>query len=251
LKILRFTIIMILLTGILSCSNRINISEIKIALANDFFPFAYTENDTLKGLEIELLNLLEKNLRSTISISTYSFSQLLEILYDKDYDFAIGGITITEPRRDVFDFSIPYYNATQTFLTLENSSIVIDSLFASTRHRIGVRNNSSSIYFLENTLLKDRSLPVNNLRRYNSLTAMFNALENNEIALVLLEKSIAELISDEYGFKIVYSVDSEENYALFFNKNSTKINTINRALERVLNSEEWIRSKKSYLLTID
>ena len=231
-----------------SCSKKLNINELKVALSGDYFPFVYTENDTLKGLEIELLNLIEKNLKVPISISEYSFNQKLETFMESDNNIAIGGVTITDSRKGIFNFSLPYYDATTTVISKENSSIVVDSLKSLANHRLGVLNNSASLLLLENTLLRERILPANNLRRYNSLQSLLTGLNNNEIALILLDNTVAELVCEENDFKIIYKHISPIQYAIVFHKESNLVNYINKVLETILISTEWKEIKKNYLL---
>ena len=247
MKLLKYVLLIILL-GTLSCSNRLKVSELKVALASDFYPFAYTESDTLKGMEIELLSLLENRLKVPVKVTVYYFGNLLETFLNEDYDFALGGVTITDSRRDIFDFSMPYYDATQTVVALQNNPIAVDSLAGIASHRVGVLNNSTSLLLLENSLLRERTLPVNNLRRFNSLEALFTALENDEVSLILLENSVAELACEEKDFRVAYKHFLAEHYALVFKRGSNHRSQINRTLERILGSEEWVEIKKVNLL---
>ena len=248
-----------------ACSSKSNITEIKVAISGDFFPFIYTEKDVLHGLEIELLNHLEKVLKIPVIITKYNFSEKLEKLQNEEYDIALGGVTITEYRSEIFDFSKPYYDATQTILATLDSSIVIDSLDNIANYRIGVLNNSTSLLFLEHNFLQERKMSVDNIKKFQSLQDMFLALENNDISLMLLENSIAKLTK----YKILYKHDLIEHYAIVFKKSADTVGSafsrydtgtssgrlslikkhVNKALEKILESSEWEHLKrKSFII---
>jgi polar amino acid transport system substrate-binding protein len=237
-----------LLFLLISCNRSLKVSEIKVAVAADFFPFAYTENDSLEGLEIELLSLLESRLRVPFNITTYYFVNLLEAFYNGDYDIAIGGVTITEGRREIFDFSVPYFNATQTILSRPNTSIVVDSLDGIGRYRLGVLNHSTSQLFIENTLMRERRMPAGNLRRYNTMEALLAALTANEVNIIALENTIAELFANKHDLNIVYTHYIDEFYGILYKQNSSVAPHIERALNRILSSEEWKEIKQKHLL---
>jgi len=240
--------IIIALLCLVSCKETLKVPELKVAVSPDLFPFTFTERDTLKGLEIELLKLIEKRFRVPVNITTFRFTQLLENFHNGDFDIAVGGITITEGRSELFDFSVPYYSATQTVLSRKNPPIPVDSLAGIARHRIGVVSNSTSLLFLENSLMRDRMLSPNNVRRFSNQNSLISALTAGEVNLILLENSIAKLVAQKHDLQIVYTHYIKEYYGLAFKKDSPLQVQIDRALDRILNTEEWIEIMSNFLL---
>ena len=241
-------IIALTLLTIISCTKaEVKKSEISVAISPDFFPFSYIVSDSLAGLEIELLNLIEKRLKTTFVTHRFHHHNFLDSFNDSDIDMAIGGITVTDRRTQVFDFSQPYYNATQTFVGRADSPDV-DSLAVITGSRIGVLNNSSSLFFLEDVLIKQGRFSTNNLRRYPTQKDLVDALEHNDISFILLEHSVAELIVAKHDLKILVTNEIEENYGIAFKKSSNVAKNVTRALQQVLRSEEWQIMKNVYLL---
>jgi polar amino acid transport system substrate-binding protein len=195
--------------------------------------------DTASGLEMDLLLLLSQRFKVPLNITTHSFNQLLPSFQDGDFDLAIGGITQTDSRSELFDFSLPYYHAEQTVLARGDYTARIDSLDALIGQTIGVLNNSTSLLFLENTLIKENRIPTSNLRRFPDQFSLVYALLSNEVNVILLEKTVAELITKHHVTKIVYTHDFEEKYGLVFKKKSPLLKPINKALTDILKSEEW------------
>ena len=210
-------ILILLLT--ISCSRFNNTKIYKVAIATDFYPFAYYDAEgNLTGIEIDYLKQIEINHNAIIELTPFKSSNLLESFYNGDFDFAIGGITITDERKEIFDFSEPYYYATQTVLTLYSSNITVESLPDIANYRIGVLSNSSSFLFIENEFLKNRLLVAHNLNRYNDLESLIDALKNRQVNLILLEKTPAIKAGDEHGLKIIFENFDVEEYAIVYKK---------------------------------
>ena len=228
LTLLTFTTVFLL-----SCNQNKRVKELKIAVINDFYPFAYLENDILKGIELDIISHLKTELKTKITFTQYSSTQLLESFYNGDYDIAIGGITVTDIRKEIFNFSQPYYNATQTAVVLQNSTVQIDTLSAISNYRIGVVNNTSSSFFLENNFIKTGFMPINNIRMYNNEDSLIEALKNNQVSIILMENTPVKKIAELHNLKIIFQNYYVEEYAIVFKKNSNYLNIINRVLQTI------------------
>lgn len=249
IKIKFVLITFIMLICISSCAKKLNVEELRVGVSPDFYPFEYTVNDSLTGLDIELVNLIAESYKIPVTYFTLPFPELLENLEKGEYDMVISAVTVTESRNRLFDFSDIYYEATQTVLKNKNSNISIDSLEAVNRFRIGVLNHSSSLLFLENSLVKDRKLQANRIRRFPNLKTMITSLQDNQIDVIFLEKSIAEMLTDNHNLKIAYIYEIEDNYAIAFPKNSSLYHPINKQLQRLINTDKWNDIKERYLLS--
>jgi len=242
------TIIILTILIIMSLISRtpISTSPLNILIASDCPPFAFTKADSLQGFEPELINLLKDRLKQEIILTPINSNILLKTLYDSNYNLAIGAITPTIPRNDIFDFSPPYYDATQTVLSLTDTTL--DSLSAISASKIGTVNQSSSLYFIEEKLIRTQLLPVNNLKKYPDLTTMINALQNEEIRYIIVENTIASLIETNYGLNIVYQTDQAEPFCLVLKKSASTNRAIISALSKVLASEQYNDLTAKYFL---
>jgi len=239
-------ICLILLLLLTTCNLHLPKQDLHILIAPDFYPFAYTQADTLHGLEVELLDLLKTKLNANLTLTTTNPNVLLETLYEEDYHIAIGGITFTENRSEFFDFSPPYYNANQCILAVNNTNL--DSLEAIANSKLGAINLSSSVTFIEETLITQQKLSANNLRKYPDYNAMLMALKNGEIAYAMLENTLATLIAKPYDVNIVYTSELSDYYCLVLKKHATINKSIIAAMSKVLNLPEWAEIQKKYLV---
>ena len=77
-----------------------------------FKPLVYRVNDELVGFSIDLLQALAEQLELEFELQVAeSVGELLESVQNGDADIGIAGISITEAREVIVDFSHPYFDA--------------------------------------------------------------------------------------------------------------------------------------------
>lgn len=73
-------------------------------------PFIYQDTDgKFRGVSVDLLNQLNDQLKGRIEYEQYELDQLLSAIENKEVDFSINPITVTESRLRILDFSQPYF----------------------------------------------------------------------------------------------------------------------------------------------
>ena len=102
--------------------NIFGILKVGIALTP---PYAYFEEAAegylLKGIDINIIKMLSKDLNEDVEIFIYSFGDLIDNGL-KDMDIIIGGIHITEERKKKMQFSIPYLTTGLVVLKLKENT---------------------------------------------------------------------------------------------------------------------------------
>ncbi|MFZ2169705.1 MAG: ABC transporter permease subunit, partial [Methylococcaceae bacterium] len=71
-------------------------------------PFSFQANGKLTGLDIELSRLLGQRLGKKIVISDMNFEGLIPALQSGKIDFALSNFNVTEERKKLINFSLPY-----------------------------------------------------------------------------------------------------------------------------------------------
>ena len=83
----------------------------------EFKPYEYLENNKMVGFDIELMELLGKELGYEIKWQDMSFDGLLPALQMKKIDAVIAGMSATPERKKAVAFSKPYFKAKQVVIT--------------------------------------------------------------------------------------------------------------------------------------
>jgi polar amino acid transport system substrate-binding protein len=88
-------------------------------------PFQYNQGGTVVGFDVDMMDLVAKKLDLKQSIFDTPFEGIEsgQALNTGKCDVAAAGMTITDARKKVLDFSSPYFDATQAMLVKKGSPI--------------------------------------------------------------------------------------------------------------------------------
>ncbi|AIG03638.1 extracellular solute-binding protein [Pseudomonas fluorescens] len=102
--------------------------ELRIALEADTPPFNFKEGDKLTGFEVELGELLAREMDVRASFITTDDSDLLPGVESGKYDVAINHIAVTPELRNRFDFSVPYSYANAQMIVHKQQNRLLNNL---------------------------------------------------------------------------------------------------------------------------
>ena len=97
--------------------------KLTVATSPDFPPFESLEGDKVVGIEVDILNLIAKELGVELEIIQMDFDSVLLGVQSAKYDCGMSGITANEDRKQNMLFTTPYYNAAQVIVVKEGSAI--------------------------------------------------------------------------------------------------------------------------------
>uniref|UniRef100_UPI0031DAF39A transporter substrate-binding domain-containing protein n=1 Tax=Saccharothrix mutabilis TaxID=33921 RepID=UPI0031DAF39A len=88
-------------------------------------PFQYSEGDKTVGFDVDLVDLVAKELGVTQEIFDTPFENITSgtVFATNECDLAAAGMTITDERKQAIDFSDPYFDASQALLVKKDSPI--------------------------------------------------------------------------------------------------------------------------------
>ena len=103
--------------------------NIKIATESSYKPFSYTDADgKLIGYEIELVDALCAQMKAECEVISQDWDGLIPGLNAQKFDAAIAGMSITPERKEVVDFSDPYFHSGIILIGKKGDDLSIDAL---------------------------------------------------------------------------------------------------------------------------
>jgi len=144
-------------------------------------------------------------------------------------DVAAAGMTITDERKKVLDFSDPYFDATQALATQVGKEVkTLDELVGK---RLGVQGGTTGEDYIK-AQVKEKSLKIE-VVSYKDLAALQQALATNQIAAAVNDLPVwNEYIKANPGKVVVAAgFDTGEQYGFAVKKGNTELlKTVNEAL---------------------
>lgn len=102
---------------------------ISVAIADSDMPVSYVSEGLARGFDVELVIRFAKEYGYGIEFHAVDFDTKLAGITSNKYDVALGGITVTEERREEMDFTATYYVSPVYMVTkgeAEGSSAISD-----------------------------------------------------------------------------------------------------------------------------
>ena len=143
----------------------------------------------------------------------------------KDFDFALSEISITDPRKQVVDFSVPYFSSDIGILTKTGVAVDENSIKDKV---VGVQEATTGGTFAMETL------KIPKVQVYPSQADMFTALAAGQIDVAMTDTSIvlAEELKTQGKLQVVGQYKTGETYGALYPKGSSN----NAAFDAIIQS---------------
>ena len=195
-----------------------------------FPPYEMTADDgSFEGIDIEVAGAIAEKLGLELQVDDMDFDAALLAAQTGKSDMVMAGVTVTEDRQTVMDFSNTYANGIQVVIVPEDSDIAsIDDL---TGKAIGVQRGTTGDLYCSDTV-ENGGFGAENVTPYpDGLTAV-QALNNGQVDCVVIDNAPAqEFVEANPGLKILDTEYANEEYAIGVAKGNTQLlDAINGAL---------------------
>lgn len=181
-----------------------------VALSPEYAPFEFRTlvdgKDTIVGADIELAMEIGKELGVEVEFSAMSFDNVLNSVQNGKVDLAISGISATEERAKVFDFSIPYYTSTNKLIINNANSSQFTSISSLESAKIGVQKGS-----IQEKIANDL-LPNASKVSISSNGELINELKAGKIDGIIFEEPIAKAYVAKNDDLMIVDTEIESNY---------------------------------------
>ncbi|HSP23277.1 MAG TPA: transporter substrate-binding domain-containing protein [Planococcus sp. (in: firmicutes)] len=92
-----------------------------VGIDTSFPPFEFQVGGEYQGIDIELIKAIAKNQEFEIQFRPMDFVGIIPALEEGTIDLAIAGMSISEERQEILDFSDPYFDAGLTLVTAQEN----------------------------------------------------------------------------------------------------------------------------------
>ncbi|MEH7506035.1 transporter substrate-binding domain-containing protein [Neobacillus drentensis] len=218
----------------------------KVGVDTTYPPFEFKEGNDYKGIDIELINAVAKNQGFKIKLSPMDFGGIIPAMQANQLDVAIAGMSITDDRKKVVDFSTPYFDAGLT-VVVKKDNTSIQSVENLKGKKIAVKKGTTGAKYAQDNAAKLGITVV----QFNDSPAMFQEVSNgNADALIEDYPVISYAIAQkDLGLKIVGDRLNGDQYgiAVLKGQNEDLLKKINKGLEELKKDGTYDKIIKTYL----
>jgi len=175
--------------GIAACS-KTDSKEIKVAVSPASPPMVFEQNGKIVGADMDIFEGYCKARNCTFKVTPYDWQGMLGAVSSGQADVAFSGISITDKRKEVMDFSQPYYDNAWHLVSMKNRNIQIKDLSELKKYKIGYPRGMAYDDLIRNELEPKGYYSLSKVKLYPSYTEVITDLQNGNIDLAFIEEPV-------------------------------------------------------------
>ena len=189
-----------------------------------FPPYEMVADDgSFEGIDVEVAGAIAGKLGLELVVDDMDFDAALLAVQQNKSDIVMAGVTVTEDRQLVMNFSDSYATGVQVVIVKEGSDVTLDNLG---EKMIGTQRGTTGYIYTSDDYGDDH------VTAYDNGASAVQALINGQVDCVVIDSAPAEaFVAANAGLTILDTEYVTENYAIGVNKDNTALlDAINQAL---------------------
>ena len=185
-----------------------------------------TDSGEIEGIDVDTAKAIAEKLGLELQIDDMEFDAALLSVQQGKADIVMAGVTVTDERKAVMDFSDSYATGIQSIIVPNGSDIASPDDLAG--KKIGTQRGTTGYIYCSDDFGDDAVVAYD-----DGLTAV-QALKNGQVDAVVIDNAPAtEYVAANPGLVILDTSYAEEDYAIGMAKGSALEDAVNAALEEL------------------
>jgi glutamine transport system substrate-binding protein len=232
----------VLILSLMGCaSNGTGGSGKKILVASDatYSPMEYMDKDKMTGFDIEFLAEVMKEAGISYEVKNVPWDTLLQsVQQGTEYNAGISSITITDERKQSYDFSIPYFESINMILVKADSPVKsADDLKGK---NVGVQGGTTA----DELMTKVMGTGNASLKKFDSNAVALLDMEKNGVEAVVADIAVVREYVKNHPDKKLKSVPDTKNfvpeyYGIAFPKGSDLKAKVDPAIKKLMDNGSY------------
>lgn len=213
----------------ISATSFADLPSVNVVTDPSFVPFEMLDPETgeMIGFDMDIINTVAERAGFEVNLTTMEFAGIIPAIQTGNQEIAIAGVTITEERAEIVNFSDPYYDSgLQIIVRADNDDVeTIEDLEGKS---VATRIGSTSYDFLEETLGDSADITP-----YPGNSDMYMALLGGNVDAAFYDAPNVSYFSQTRGegrTKVVGPLYEGQQYGIVFNQSSEWVEAVNEAL---------------------
>lgn len=199
-----------------------------LATSADFPPYEFYDGDKIVGIDAEIAALIAEKLGMTLEIHDMDFDSVVTSVQTGKYDIGMAGLSITEDRKEIVDFTVTYAGGKQAILVPKDGKVKGADDVVSGDYKVGVQLGTTG-----DTMVSWDIEP----ERYNKYSDAIIALTGGKLDCVVLDNEPAKKFAEANKDLVVLDeAFADEYYAIVYNQDHPELGQkVDKALQELIN----------------
>ena len=185
-----------------------------------------------EGIDVEIASAIADKLGLELQIDDMDFDSALVAVQNDAADVVLAGLSYSEERDEVLDFTDSYATGVQVVIVKEGSDVTMDNLG---EKMIGTQRGTTGYIYASDTP-ENGGYGEDHVSAYDNGATAVQALVNGQVDAVIIDEAPAkEFVAANEGLTILPGNWVEEKYCAAVNEGNTELlNAINTALNELM-----------------
>jgi polar amino acid transport system substrate-binding protein len=218
-----------------------------IGVDADFPPFTSTDPaGNISGFDIDAARWIAERKGFDVEVVAVPWENAISMLEAGKIDMIASGMTITEKRQALVNFSQPYYTVNMSIAARKGSNITLQDLYNG-RLRLGAQSGTNEADWVNTTLIQTGKMPASNLSLYPDITTLTNNLENGTVDASIIQSPSQKRAITGKSLVIIGTTPSQEKIAIAVRKTDPGLLAIlDDGLLQLMKDPYWQQLKQKY-----
>ena len=202
---------------------------INIGSDTTYPPHEFIEDGIVKGFDVDVVAEICNRINCQPNWITTAWDGIFGALADGQFDMVVSGVTITEERDKIVDFSKPYIIVQQgVLMRIEDQASTIDD-FKNGSMRLASQTGTTNATLGEDLVGRD------NLSLFDSFNNAVVALQNGDVDGVIIDSTSAAAYEQEFAGQLTVAITglSSDPLGLVFQEGDTLQDDFNEGLAMI------------------
>ena len=198
-----------------------------------FPPYEMTTDDGgFEGIDVEIAGEIAKKLDLELVVDDMDFDSALLAVQQGKSDIVMAGVSVTDERKMVMEFSDSYATGIQVVIVQEGSDVTMDNL---DDKMIGCQRGTTGYIYASDTP-ENGGYGEDHVTAFDNGASAVQALKNGQVDCVIIDSApAAEYVKANPGLTLLDGNWVEEEYAIGLNKDNTALqDAVNNALKELI-----------------
>ena len=208
-----------------------------------FPPYEMVADDgSFEGIDVEVAGAIAEKLGLELVVDDMDFDAALLAVQQNKSDIVMAGVTVTEDRQLVMNFSDSYATGVQVVIVKEGSDVTLDNLGD---YMIGTQMGTTGYIYASDTV-ENGGYGEDHVIGYDTGAIAVQALVNGQIdAVIIDDKPAQSYVEANEGLTILEGEWAVEDYAIGVQKGNTAL------LEAVNNAMAELKADGTFQSIVD